>query len=159
MLSHLMIHAVEQHSSQIAKQVIATIQSDPKLSHLGGLTKDELEQWASEILANLGSWLDGRDRVLAEQYESLGRMRFTEGVPLHETVYALLLLKDKMVEFVRDNDFPRNAVEIYAEEELEHRVNRFFDWLVFHLVKGYEAALREASHNAHPQGENGQFSL
>ena len=30
-------------------------------------------------------------------------------------------------------------VELYAEEELEHRVGPFFDDLVVHLVQSYEA--------------------
>jgi hypothetical protein len=36
-------------------------------------------------------------------------------------------------------------MQLYAEEELEHRVGRFFDILVYHLVKGYESALRTSA--------------
>jgi hypothetical protein len=38
------------------------------------------------------------------------------------------------------------VVEVHAEEGLEHRLDRFFDWLVYHLVRGYEEALRKAAH-------------
>ena len=41
---------------------------------------------------------------------------------------------------------PQTSLEIYAEEELEHRLNRFMDFLVYHHVRGYEAALRNPRH-------------
>jgi hypothetical protein len=37
-------------------------------------------------------------------------------------------------------------IELYAEEELEHRVGRFFDFMLYHVVRGYEAAMRRAAH-------------
>jgi hypothetical protein len=43
---------------------------------------------------------------------------------------------------MRDQGTPTNTVELYAEEELEYRVGQFFDCLVYHLVKGYEMAMK-----------------
>jgi hypothetical protein len=37
---------------------------------------------------------------------------------------------------------------LHAEEELERRVDRFFDELVIHLIRGYEGAWRRAAHAA-----------
>jgi len=37
-------------------------------------------------------------------------------------------------------------VALYAEEELERRVARFFDMLVVHLARGYETEWRHALH-------------
>jgi hypothetical protein len=55
-----------------------------------------------------------------------------------------------MMDFVQEQGLRNDSVEfyvelysyvdLYAEEELEHRVGRFFDDLVVHLVRGYEAA-------------------
>ena len=54
------------------------------------------------------------------------------------------LIKDKMLDFIRSRGFAANALEIYAEEELEHRVGKFFDNLTYHMVHGYESALKHA---------------
>ena len=51
-------------------------------------------------------------------------------------------LKYETVDYIRNQGFPQTSLEIYAEEELEHRLNRFIDFLVYHMVRGYEAALR-----------------
>jgi hypothetical protein len=39
-------------------------------------------------------------------------------------------------------------VDLYAEEELERRVGRFFDELTIHMVRGYETAWHRAAHAA-----------
>jgi hypothetical protein len=61
---------------------------------------------------------------------------------LHEAVRGLFLVKDKMIEFIQEQAFAKTAVQLYAEGEFEHRVDKFFDLLICHLVRGYEGALR-----------------
>jgi hypothetical protein len=75
-------------------------------------------------------------------------LRFEEGVPLCEAVRGLFLVKDKMIDFVLNQAAARTYMQLYAEEELEHRVDRFFDILVYHLVKGYEDAWHKAARSA-----------
>jgi hypothetical protein len=36
-----------------------------------------------------------------------------------------------------------NSVLLRSESELEYRIDRFFDLVVYHVVKGYEHALVE----------------
>jgi hypothetical protein len=45
-----------------------------------------------------------------------------------------------MVDFVREQGLARDTIDVFAEEELEYRVARFFDGLVYHIVKGCETA-------------------
>jgi hypothetical protein len=52
---------------------------------------------------------------------------------------ALHLLKSRIVDFARSQGLARNSLEIYVEEELENRVSFFFDWLLYHVVLGYES--------------------
>ena len=37
---------------------------------------------------------------------------------------------------------PMTAIQMYAEEELEQRMCRFFHASIYHVVRGYETALR-----------------
>jgi hypothetical protein len=41
-----------------------------------------------------------------------------------------------------------HSVGLYAEEEMEHRLGQFFDRLIIHLARGYEAAWHRASRAA-----------
>jgi len=49
-------------------------------------------------------------------------------------------LQDTIVAFVHEQGFPMTALQLYAEEELEQRMTRFFHACVYAVVRGYEAA-------------------
>jgi hypothetical protein len=148
MLSVKLIQAVEDHWEQIGAKVLRDIQGHPDLGHLKQLPESELKDRAQEVTRNLGHWLMAKEQELSGRYEGLGRHRFREHVPLHEVVRALQILKDNITGFVRDQGFSQTSVELYAEEELEHLVSRFFDAVVYHVVRGYEEAIRSAAHLA-----------
>lgn len=148
MLSARLIQLIEENWEGITAATIRQIRSDPKLLHIRNLPETELREVGRNVLKNLGHWLTANraeQRVVEEHYEGLGRVRLAESVPLHECVRGLQIVKQKVVEFMRDHEFAQSAVSIYAEEELEHRLNDFFDVLTYHEVLGYETALRQAS--------------
>jgi hypothetical protein len=144
MLSGKLIHLIESHGEEITVGVISSIRRQPELSHFGKLPDWELRQRGHEILQNLGHWLaSGNEEKLAHEYEAIGKIRFEESVPLSESVRGLCLIKDKMIEFLDNQGIDQDALALYAEEQLERKVGRFFDVLVVHLVKGYETAWRQ----------------
>ena len=55
-------------------------------------------------------------------------------------------MKESAIDYLREQGFTTNSVEILAENELEHELSKFYDLLTFHLVRGYEEELRRASH-------------
>ena len=146
MLSQKLIESVERHCDQILDGLVAQVKRDPELPHLRKLSEEELRERGRAALRNLDHWLaGGKPAYLVRQYEALGRVRFEESIPLHEVVRSLQILKEQTVGFVRDWGFGQAAVEVQAEEELEYLVDRFFDRLVYHVVLGYEEALRNAA--------------
>jgi hypothetical protein len=149
MLSGRLIQLIENHSDLIIARVLSRIRDDPHLPGFQKMPEAELRAWWGTLLSHLSEWLSQTgDEDFGKRYEALGRRRFEESVPLHEVVYAVQILKREMINFVREQGFGQSSLEIYAEEELEHRLGRFFDWLVYHLVRGYEEALRSAVHVA-----------
>jgi hypothetical protein len=145
MLSAKLVRLIESHWAQITNRALAQIRSSPEMSHLHRLPEAELREWGQHILENLGDGLaSGNEAELAARYEQVGRMRFEEAIPLHEAVRALCVLKEKALEFVEEHLELKTIVELYAEEELEHRLGRFFDFMLYHVVRGYEGAMRRA---------------
>lgn len=149
MLSGRLIHLIEDHQEQIAASVIQEIRRQPDLAGLSRLSDAELRERGQQILENLGYWLSGgHETEIDQSYETLGKARFEESVPLHESVRALAIIKDKMIDFVHYQGIARTALDLFAEEELERRVGHFFDALTIHMVRGYETAWRRAAHAA-----------
>jgi hypothetical protein len=146
-LSAKLIQVVENHGDAIARNILREIRNDPGLPQLGRLSDQELRERGQQIFKNLSHWLsEGHDQNLAHEYEALGRERFEEGVPLEEAVRALCIMRRKMVEFLDEQGTDRSLVELYAEEQFERRLSRFFDLLLIHLVRGYETAWRHATY-------------
>ena len=147
MLSGKLIRVIEAHQQEITDRLLRDIHRYPELSHLRQLPEAELRERSQNLLEHLGYWLaQGNEEELARKYEALGKARFDEGVPLHESVHALFLIKEKMIDFIGEQGFDPYALELYAEEELVRRVGRFFDLLVSRMVRGYENAWRKVAH-------------
>jgi hypothetical protein len=147
MLSGKLIQLIEAHQEQIANGVIDEIRRHPDLVHLRKLPDAELRERGQQIVENLGHWLAaGHAAEIAHRYEALGRDRFQDSIPLHESIRALCITKDRIVDFVDGQGLAKTSIELYAEEELERRVGRFFDLLVIHMAQGYETSQRRAAH-------------
>lgn len=132
------IHLVEKDWKKIADLAIRRVQQDPETPNYKSLTDDELRSRAHDLLINLGSWLDRQDEgLLDRRYEELGRVRQQDGFPLHEVVYKLQLLKLTILEHAREQHLEMNALELYAEQEFLQRLDRFFDRIIYRVVKGY----------------------
>src|SRR5215471_384896 len=131
MLSAKLIQLIEANSASIIHRLIEQIRCDAELLHLSSLPDGELREWGGLLLRRLGHWLATRNEdELSRHYEVVGRTRFEKGVPLHEAVRGLFLVRDKMIEFVQEQAFAKTAVQLYAEGEFEHRVDKFFDLLI-----------------------------
>jgi hypothetical protein len=143
MLAANLIRLISDHWEEIAERVLRHVRRDSKLLEFGKLPERELRERAREILQNLGNWMVSREEDLAQRYERLGWQRCEEGIPLHEVVYALQLLKECMIQYVRDAGLRQTPIELYAEEELQRGADRIFDTLVYYFVRGYERALRQ----------------
>jgi len=140
-LSNRLIQLAEDHREQIAASAMQQIRREGELLRMAKLPDSELRDWARDILKSLQSWTEpNQDEKLAKRYEDLGRRRVEESVPLHESVRALHILKRAIIDFVRNQGFGPTSVDIYSEEELEHRVSLFFDWLLYHIARGHGAA-------------------
>jgi hypothetical protein len=149
MLSGKLIRLIEAHQEQIAANVLREIRGHPELAGMRKLSDVELRERGQQIAEHLGHWLSaGHEAEIDRHYEMLGKARFEESIPLHESVRALAIVKDKMIDFVHDQGLAMTSVDVYGEEELERRVGRFFDELTIHMVRGYETAWRRAAHAA-----------
>ena len=94
MLSGRLIRLIEDHQEQIATNVIREIRRRPDLAAMRRLADAELRERSQEILENLGHWLSiGQEEEIAQVYQRVGKSRFEQGIPLHESVRALAIIK------------------------------------------------------------------
>lgn len=143
MLSTRMVELIESNWETIADRMVRSVKKHPDLANLAARPDLELREWCREMLQSLGYLLSAtQDAEVQRRFEVLGKARFEENIPLHEAVLRFHLLKDKVIGFIHEQGFPMSAMQLYAEEELEHRLSRLFDAGVYYIVRGYENAIR-----------------
>jgi hypothetical protein len=146
MLSLRLLQMVEGNAEELSRAVIEQVRTDRQTPSMAKLADSELRDQYRQILKRLGQWLiEGHNAETTVRYENLGQLRWEEGIPLHEAVYALQLLKIRTLDHLRGQGFPQSVVEVYGEEELEFAIGQFFDSAVYHLVKGYETSRLDCS--------------
>lgn len=149
MLSARLVQLIEGNWEEIANRVIKEIRKNPELATLARKPNEDLRDWSRKILENISYLLTAsKEDEVKRRFQVLGKVRFEESVPLHETVLRFHLLKDKIFGFIHEQGFAMDTLHLYAEEELEHRMGRFFDACVYHVVRGYEDARRRADRMA-----------
>jgi hypothetical protein len=143
MLLPKLIQMLSDHWQEVASQAIRRIRQDKDLPETSRFPEADLRERARAILQHLGTVLASREGEIAEHYERLGKARFEEGLPLHEVVRGLQIIKSSMIEYGRRQSMA-GPLDVYAEEELELAADRIFDLMIYYVVRGYERELVEA---------------
>ena len=141
MISVTQIHFVEEHWEAIAKRALARIRSE--VLHSEGLSDQMIVDRSQELFGHLGDWLVSPDPLLlTAKYEQVGRMRAREHIYLYDLVRCMQILRQSAVDYIREHELKEHSVLLRSENELEYRIDRFFDLVVYQMVKGYELTLR-----------------
>ena len=145
MLLPWLMRLIETHAEELTEKLVQAVRTSPRTTFLQEVSEAELKRRVFDLYHNLGRWLGEKGEADIEAtYGEIGRKRFREGVPLSELVYALILMKQHLWDFIQKNDLPETATNLYGEEQLEAMVGQFFDRALYHAVRGYEEAwLRE----------------
>ena len=122
MLSARLIQLIETHHKELTDRVLRETWRRQDLPHILRLPEAELRERNRLLLEHLGEWLLGDEEKMERLQESVGTKRFEQSVPLHESVHALCLIKNTVIEFIEEQGIPRDTIGLYAEEEMEHRL-------------------------------------
>jgi hypothetical protein len=140
MLSARMLRTIEDHAEELTKVVLRDLETNPRTPSYRSIPDDELRRRVYDVYHNLGRWLgEKNEEPLEASYGRLGRTRCREGVRLSELVYALMLSKEHLHEYIRMAGLIDSALELYGEEELAFLCGRFFDRAIFYTIRGYES--------------------
>lgn len=143
MVSARLIHQIEDHWEAISARFLRQVRGAHHLHHLSHIPESEIRETCRRLLHNLGHWLaSSSEEEIGRLYELHGHDRYVQGMPLSEALRAVQLMKDSTLDYIRDEFTLQTSVDVFAEEELEHQLGRFFDLMLYHLAIGYERAAR-----------------
>ena len=141
MISARLVAMIEDHADQLTAGLVETLLHHPRTSGYHQLPRSELRDRANDVYRNLGRWLTrGSERAIEASYADLGRLRRREGIPLSEVIFALILTKAHLLEYVKTSGLSDTALDLYQELDLVRVVEQFFDKTIYYAAHGYEEA-------------------
>ena|SRR5271166_2457030 len=133
------VRLIEDHSDALATSLLEKVQGSAYCAGFDKVPPEELKQAVNEIYRHLGDWLLHKNEGDVEQrYMEIGRRRTLQGVPLSQVIWAIILTKHNLWEFVLDEAFPDRPAEILGKQELLQLLDQFFDHAVHAAAVGYE---------------------
>ncbi|MGB2668751.1 MAG: hypothetical protein WAK48_32515 [Candidatus Acidiferrum sp.] len=127
------------------------LQSSPRTQLYQKLANSEVHDRCYEIYRNLGLWLwEKSDQAIQERYNDLGERRCEEGIPLAQVEWALILTKERLLEYLEGCGIVDSAMDLYQQQEFLRLITHFFDRALCYTAEGYE---RQASEKTATGGE------
>jgi len=147
MFSIRLVKLIEAHSEKLAQGLMHSLQTSPRSSELlRKVPADELKHRAQEIYRNLGDWLVNKtESEVEERYTGIGMRRARQGVPFCDFMWAIILTKEYLWEYLQSEGLLEEPVELLGELDLLRHLERFFDRATYFAAVGYESAIRHES--------------
>ena len=147
MFSIRLVKLIEAHSDKLAQGLMHSLQASPRSSELlRKVPADELQHRAQEIYRNLGDWLVNKtESEVEERYTGIGMRRARQGVPFCDFMWAIILTKEYLWEYLQSEGLLEEPVELLGELDLLRHLERFFDRATYFAAVGYESAIRHES--------------
>ena len=139
MLAYRLLRLVENHSEALAAGLLEKTRNSPLLPGYRHVPPGELEQRVYEIYRHLADWLLGKSELDVEQrYLEIGAKRARQDVPLSQLIWAIILTKKNLWDFLKQEAVLDRPAEISGELEVEELLDQFFDRAIYYAAVGYE---------------------
>ncbi len=151
MLAYRLVRLIETHSDALAVGLLDKVQNSELTRSYRNVPGEELKQRVAEIYRHLGEWLLGKSVFDIEQrYEEIGARRAHQGVPVSELIWAIVLTRENLWEFLKKEALIQRPVEVFGELEMLQLLEQFFDRAIYYSAAGHERAMaaRELPHTA-----------
>ncbi|HEY2153948.1 MAG TPA: hypothetical protein VGH34_24295 [Vicinamibacterales bacterium] len=161
MISARVVELIEIHANRLSKDAAEDLATNPRTAGFRHVSHEELEQRVFQIFHHLGNWIgDPKSAKVEAEFSGWGRLRFEQGMPVSEIVYAIIILKQHLRRYISDNGlveaaFPRTdsdyvlPMNLYSLQDLNTRIGEFFDEALYYLARGHEAEARRLAASAH----------
>jgi len=154
MLSSKLIEMIETHAEALTDATLNDLRSSPRTPSYHALSDEKVRDRVYAVYRDLGNWLARKtDSKIETWHRELGQRRCREGFALSEVIYALILTKKHLNDYVRTSGLPDSALDLYRERELFRMVDYFFDQAIYYTALGYEQEVVR-----HPAIEHAQAS-
>jgi hypothetical protein len=151
MLGLRLMRLIERHSEELALGLTEKLQLTERTSDFRKIPPGELEEAAAEIYGNLGEWLlQKTEHDIEARFRAIAARRATEGIGVHQFVWALIISRNHLWQFLQAQAFADSIVALHGELELHQMLNQFFDRAMYYGVLEYAERKDESRRKRSP---------
>jgi len=145
MIALRLVRLIEANSEKLSTGLLDKILTSDDTNAFRSVPRKELECAVHEIYQHLSEWLLTKTESDIElRYTRLGERRASQGIPLSQWVWAIIVTKDHLWGFLQREAYVDGAVELFGELEFLRLLEQFFDRAVYYGTVGYERASKKA---------------
>jgi hypothetical protein len=148
MLGIKLVRLIERHSEVLSRGLAEELRKSERTSDFRNIPPEELQNAAAEVYRNLGDWLlQKTDTDIARRFKGIAARRASQGIAIHQYVWALMLTRDHLLRFLRREAFADTIIELHGELELHQLLNQFFDRAIYYAILGHEESHNRKLHS------------
>jgi len=138
-LAHRLVRVIETHAEALAETLEARIEGSERCASYSQVSPEELKSLVAGIYGQLGQWLVTKtEEDIERRYTMIGARRAEQSVPVSQLLWCIVLVKENLWEYLRNNEALENTTQIFGELELLQMVDEFFDRAMYYAVRGHE---------------------
>ena len=139
MLAYRLLRLIETHYEALANGLLQRLQESEKTTDFKRVPPAEFKAAVSEIYHHLGEWLLGKtESEIERRYVEIGAQRRSQGVRFSQLVWAIVLTKEYLWEYLKKEALPDKPVEVFGELEVFELLDQFFDRAIYYAGIGFE---------------------
>jgi hypothetical protein len=133
----------------LAKRLLARFERSGRTHDLCNVPRHELERRAYEVYRHLTDWLLYKtEKEIEKTYTELGMRRAVQGVPFGHFFWALVTTREVLWEFLQEEGFADNPLDLRGGFELLRLLEQFFDRALYYATVGYHRSRAETAERA-----------
>jgi hypothetical protein len=142
MHAYRLVRLIETHADGLANALQRKIDSSERMAdYHRHVPREELTGVVNEIYKNLGQWLLQKTEAdLESRYLRIGARRAEQRVPQSQVLWAIVLVKENLWEYLKQEHVLEKPVEIFGSLEMLELLEQFFDRAMYYAALGYESA-------------------
>ncbi|HOM29860.1 MAG TPA: hypothetical protein PLS81_10445 [Deltaproteobacteria bacterium] len=137
------MEVLKKDAGLLSRRVVEDLLSRGLTEYHKKYSEDQIYERVYDVYSTLNYWLDRArpKEEIQKHFKELGKKRFDDGIPLHEVIMFLMLIKRHLWLYLLEKHFFESSYELIKSLEMNNRVVLFFDRAILAASMGYEEEL------------------
>lgn len=141
MVGSRLVHLIEKHAEELAAGLTTKLRQSDLTSDFRKVPAEDLQKTTAELYRNLGEWLLRKtEKDIEQHFIMIAQYRASRGIRLPQFIWALVVSRNHLYQFLLGHAFADSIFELYSELELQQLLNQFFERATYYGAVGYEQA-------------------